>query len=96
MSRPPLDPRYRSALTNPTWRHVLASYAMMVGVPVLVWAASRPLAGVAVVAALVGTAAGTRRASGLVQCFRNCEGFAFDVGDTARVTVTRSPVDDPN
>jgi len=96
MSRPPLDPRDRIALRNPTWRNVLVSYAMVLAVPVALWAVSQPLAGGVVVATLAGLVVAARRAYGLVRCFRQCREFAFHVGETARITVTRTPGDEVN
>ncbi|WP_157971746.1 hypothetical protein [Halorussus litoreus] len=96
MSRPPLDPQDRIALRNPTWRNVLVSYAMVLAVPIALWAVSEPLAGAVVVATLAGLAVATRRAYGLVRCFRQCRGFAFDLGETARITVTQTSSDEVN
>ncbi|WP_135819945.1 hypothetical protein [Halostella litorea] len=94
MFRPPLDPRDRPLVEQPTWRDVAGSYGLIAAVPFLLWFGANPLAGTALLAALVGAAAVVRSAHRLVRCLRNCRRIAFDVGDTARITIRRPPADE--
>lgn len=94
MTRPP-GTRYRTGPQEPTWRSILAAYAVAAAIPALFWLVSYPLAGVAAIAAIVALRAGARRTAGLVRCFRECRGIAFDLGGRVRITVTNPSVDDP-
>ncbi|WP_327050943.1 hypothetical protein [Halomicrococcus gelatinilyticus] len=67
---------------------------MVAAIPVLPWVASRPLVGTAAIAAAGGLVVGGRRAHALVRCFYDCEGFAFDLGGRARITVRQLPADE--
>ena len=98
MYRPPSDPhdpRDRFAPTRPTWRSVLASYALVAAVPLLLWAAVHPLAGGVILAGAVGLAVAARRALGLLRCFRDCPGFAVVAGPV-RIAVTPARADEPS
>ncbi|QLG61668.1 hypothetical protein HUG12_07980 [Halorarum salinum] len=82
-------------IDQPTWRSVLVSYAAMAAIPLSLWAVSRPLAAVAVLAAAAALFVGVRRAPGLARCYRECRGIAFDLGGTVRVTIAWEPTRDP-
>lgn len=69
---------------------------MIAAIPASLWIVSRPLAGTAVLAAVAGLVVGARRTYRLARCFRDCQGFAFDVAGRARITVARTPTDDAN
>lgn len=69
---------------------------MLAAIPTLLWVVSRPLAGTAALVAVAGLVVGVRRAYRLARCFRDCQGFAFDVAGRARITVARTPTDDAN
>ena len=94
MQRPPPDPRFRSRPKTPTWRSVIAAYAVVAALPVLFWAVSNPLAGGVGLAAALALRATARRGAKLRRCLRDCEGFAVDLGESVRVTVTRPPADE--
>jgi len=94
MARRPPDPRLRSRPKNPTWRNVLASYALVAAIPVLLWVASNPLAGGIGLAAVLVLRAGARRGADLVRCLRDCGGFAIDLGENVRISVTRPPANE--
>lgn len=96
MSIPPSDPRASPVPDEPTWRAVLASFAAMAAIPFALWAVSQPIAGTVALAGIAGLFVGTRRAYGLVRCLSDCGGFAVDLGDAIRVTVVRTPADEPN
>lgn len=96
MHGPPLDPRYRPPTEQLTWKKVLASYATMAAIPVALWVVSRPLAGTAALAAVVGLVVVGRRAYRLARCFHDCRGFTIDLGGKARVTVAQIPTDEAN
>ncbi|WP_435180092.1 hypothetical protein [Halorussus sp. AFM4] len=96
MYRPPLDPRDSPLVDQPTWRSVAASYLLAAAIPIVLWIATRPIAGLVTVAAVAGLIVGARRAYRLRRCFRDCRGFAFDLGGRARITVSRIPADEPN
>lgn len=71
-----------------SWRDVIASYGLLLAVPVLLWVASEPLVGtLAVATAAVAVAVG-RRVHRLVRCLRDCGGFVVDLGRTTRICVT--------
>ena len=89
MIRPPIDPRYRPAPTEPTWRSILVSYAILATVPALLWAVSRPSTRIVGVVAVLGLALVARRLHRLVRCFSDCQGFAFDLGQRVRITITQ-------
>ena len=94
MQSPPPDPRFRSRPKNPTWRSILAAYAVVAAVPVLFWAVSNPLSAVAGLAIVAGLRIGARRVADLVRCLRDCGEFAVDLGESVRVTVTRPPANE--
>lgn len=96
MHRPPLDPRDRPLIETPTWRNVLVSYAMVAAIPLLLWVVSQPLVGSVTLAAVVGLLVGGRRAYRLTRCFYDCQGFTFDLGGKAQITVTQIPIDEAN
>ena len=70
------------------------TYAALAAFPLLLWLASRPLAGILVLATVAGLFVGARRASKLVRCLYDCGGFAIDPGGNVRICVTRTRVDD--
>jgi len=94
MFRPPLDPRDRPLVDQPTWRGVLASYGAIAAVPFLLWFLSSPLAGTAVLAGLFGATALGRSVYRLGRCFRSCRRIVFELGETARITVRQLPADE--
>lgn len=93
---PPTDLRHRPGPDRPTWRDILASYALAAAIPLSLWIVSRPLAGAVVLAAVAGLVVAARRAPGVTRCLRDCRGIAFDLGDAVRITVTWDPADDAN
>lgn len=95
MYRPPLAPRTRPAPAEPTWRAILATYATVAAVPVLLWLAARPLAGGVALAVAAGLLVGAGRARRLTRCVRQCRGIAFDLVGAVRITVTWDTADDP-
>lgn len=95
MQRLPPDPRYVPPRDRPTWTHILASYAMAAAIPLLLWVASQPLAGTAALASAAGLVVVARRARELIRCFHECRGFAFDLGENVRITVSQIADDDP-
>ena len=91
---PPLDPRDDPVTSLPTSRGILAIYATLAAVPLLLWLVSQPLTGAVAVVTTAGAVIGVRRTAGLLRCFRECGGFAFDVGGSVRVCVSQSQLDD--
>lgn len=89
MSRPPDPDR---PLPAPTWRRIVASYALVVAVLVGLWVASRPIAGVLTLATLALAGHTARRLTALGRCLRECGGFTIRAGPF-RVCVTRPGVD---
>lgn len=89
MYQPPSESRDSPLVDQPTWRSVLAAYAVMAAVPLSLFAVSNPLAGTAVFASLGALAVGARRTATLVECFHECQGFAFDVAGRVRITVAQ-------
>lgn len=87
MYQPSSDPRDGPLVDQPTWRGVLAAYVAIATVPLALFAVSNPLAGAGVVASLGVLAVGARRTATLVECFHECQGFAFDVAGRVRITV---------
>ncbi|MFP4627150.1 MAG: hypothetical protein ACOC8O_03635 [Natronomonas sp.] len=93
MYRPPLDPRTVRPNAAPSGRGILVTFAMVATALVVVWVESNPLAGTAVIVAVVGLAVGVRRARDLVHCFFECGGFAVELGGTVRVCIVRPGVE---
>ncbi|UPV99147.1 hypothetical protein M0R88_11480 [Halorussus gelatinilyticus] len=94
MHGPLPDSRFRFAHRHLTWLDVLVSYAMMLAIPVAMWAASNLVTGGIAVAATAGLLVVGRRAYELARCFSECGGFALDVGGKARITVAWTHTDD--
>lgn len=88
MYEPPFDPSPRTDFDRLTWRRVLASYAMMAAIPVLLWAASAPLAAGVAAAGGAGAAIATKHARRLARCVEECRGLALDLPGTVDVAVT--------
>lgn len=93
MYRPPSDPRNHPAFDHPGQQGILAGYVSVVAFFLALWIISHPLAGVAVLTAIVGSFIGVRRAVGLARCFHDCGGFSFDLGRRVRITITRPSTD---
>lgn len=93
MHRAP-DPRDRTGIERLSWRSVLAGYAVMAVLLLSLWAISHPVAGAAVIVAVVGLHAAARRAVRLARCLRVCREFTVDLGGRVRVTVTRTGAGD--
>ncbi|QLG29170.1 hypothetical protein HUG10_17260 [Halorarum halophilum] len=72
------------------------SYATIAAIPILLWVGSQPLAGAAMLAAVVGLLVGVRRAHRLVRCVHECRALTFDLGGEVRITVAQHPTDDPS
>lgn len=89
MRRPPEDPRRYRRPAEPTWTGIAATSVLVLAVPVVLWAASNPLASAAALAAGVGLVAGGRRALRLGRCLAECGGFAVDLAGDVRLCVTR-------
>lgn len=87
MYRPPTKPPGGPLPGPPSERSLLVGYAMVVVIPLLLWAASSPLSGAAVLGALYGLVAAGRRATRLVKCFHDCGGFCFEYGGRLRIAV---------
>ncbi|WP_433630187.1 hypothetical protein [Halomicrococcus sp. NG-SE-24] len=69
---------------------------MVAAIPLLLWVVSQPLVGSVTLAAVVGLLVGGRRAYRLTRCFYDCQGFTFDLGGKAQITVTQIPIDEAN
>jgi hypothetical protein len=91
---PPSDGREHLSVTDPTVESIAVSYLLMAAIPLSMWAVSHPLDGAVLLAIGAVAAVGTRRAAELAQCLSECGGFALDVGETLRITVTRRRADD--
>jgi len=85
----PSDPRTPTVRDEYTWKSILLAYAALGAVPLLLWTLHRPLAGVLAITALAGLVAAGRPAARLARCFRNCGGFAVDLGDRVRISVSQ-------
>lgn len=83
------DPRRSRRRPEPTWGGIVAAYAIVAAVPLLLWVATRPVAGAAALAAAGGLAVGTRRLLRLRRCLNDCGGFAVDLVGDVQVRVTR-------
>ncbi|WP_435065319.1 hypothetical protein [Halobaculum sp. EA56] len=93
MHRPP-DPSDRTGIERPSWRSIVAGYAVVVAGLAALWAVSNPVAGATVLAAAGAVRLGAPRVAGAVRCLRVCREFTVDLGGRLRITVTRPPVDD--
>lgn len=94
MRAPPLDPRDRPFVEQPTWRGILVSYALVAAVPLLLWVSSHQLAGAVTLALLAGLFVGGRGVFMLTRCFHVCQEFTVDLGGTAWITVAQIPTDE--
>lgn len=90
MQQPPSAPRDRAGL-NPTWRRLVASYALVLAFFLLLWAISQPLVGLGALAALAGLVVGVKRAARLRRCFHTCD--ALTLGPFGRVRIRISQVE---
>lgn len=88
MQQPPSAPRDRPGL-NPTWRRIVASYALLLAFFVLLWAISQPLVGLGVLAALGGLFAGAKRAARLRRCFYTCDALTLRPFGSVRITISQ-------
>jgi hypothetical protein len=89
MYQPPPDSRLPPDRIDPTWSEILLCYALLAAVPLVLWAASDPLAGAAVFVTTVGLVAGGRHTVRLVRCLRRCGGFTVDLPGV-QVCITRT------
>lgn len=94
MFRPPHGPQDPPQITNPTWRSILVSYALVTAIPLLLWAISNPLAGTLTLAGVAGFIISGRHVYRLRRCFYQCQELTFRLGETAQITVTQLPTDD--
>jgi hypothetical protein len=94
MSRPPFDPRYRPAVEQPSWEGVLASYALVPALLLLLWLISQPRTATVVLTATAGVLLGVRRALELARCVSDCGGFSVDLGGKLRITIAQPHADD--
>ena len=83
------DPRRSRRRPEPTWSGIVAAYASVAAVPLLLWVATRPVVGATALAAAGGLVVGARRLLRLRRCLNDCGGFAVDLVGDVRVLVTR-------
>ncbi|MDS0219769.1 flagellar motor protein MotB [Haloarcula sp. S1AR25-5A] len=88
MQQPPTIPRKRPGL-NPTWRRIVASYALVLAFFVLLWAISQPLVGLGTLAALAALFVGARRAVRLRRCFYNCDALTLRPFGSVHITISQ-------
>lgn len=81
-------------IDTPTWSQVGQTYVLAALIPVLFWTFANPIAGTVTLAGIAVTAIGVKRLDVLAACLRDCGEFAFELGDTARVTVSHPARDD--
>lgn len=94
MSRPPYDPRLdRRTTDEPTLRGILATTAVVLSVPLLLWAAANPLAATLSLAVATGAAVAVRRAVRLRRCLAECGGVAVDLWGDRRLCIARQGSD---
>ena len=87
------DPRRSRRRPDPTWSGIVAAYASVAAVPLLLWVATRPVVGATALAAAGGLVVGARRLLRLRRCLNECGGFVFDLAGDVRVRVTREAGD---
>jgi Flp pilus assembly protein TadB len=88
MQQPPSPPRDRPGL-NPTWRRIVASYALVLAFFLLLWAISQPLIGLGALAALASLVVVARRAARLRRCFYNCDALTLRPFGSVRITISQ-------
>lgn len=88
MQQPPSAPHERPGL-NPTWRRIVASYALVLAFFLLLWTISQPLVGSVALTALAGLSVGARRAAGLLSCFYNCDALTLRPVGNVRITISQ-------
>lgn len=96
MIRPPHDPHDLPRTTNPTWRSILVSYALVAAIPLLLWAISNPFAATVSLVGVAGLLIGGHHAYKLRRCFYQCQELRFRLGETAQITVAQLPTDETN
>ena len=89
MQQPPSAPRDRAGL-NPTWRRIVASYALVPAFFLLLWAISQPLVGLGAIAALAGLVVGVKRAARLRRCFYTCDALTLRPFGRVHITIRRA------
>jgi hypothetical protein len=94
MFTPPPDGRQHAPVTEPTAQSILVSYLLMAAIPLTLWVVSHPLVGVAGLVTALGVGLTARRAASLVRCISECGGFAVDLGERVRITVSQTRTDD--
>jgi hypothetical protein len=75
--------------TDPTWQGIIVTTAVVLLIPLLLWAASNTLAATMALATASGIAVGGRRARRLRRCLAACGGFTLEPVGDLRVRVTR-------
>lgn len=86
-----LDPREGPAFEPPTRSSIFVSYLMMATLPLFIWILSNPVIGFTVIASGVVLIVLSRRLKALKRCFSACGGFAFDIGETVRISISHQP-----
>ena len=94
MYEPPPTTTDRSPETQLTWRSILAAYAVAAAVPLALWIAANPLAGVVALAAIASLAVGVLRAVRAGHCLATCRKLTFDLVGGVRVTIARPHTND--
>lgn len=95
MYRGPRGSRHVEVPTGTSWQSLAVCYALLATTMLLLWSATNPLAGTAVVTGAVGLVVGTRKAAPLVRCLTECGGFVLDVTDDLQLCVVRPSADGP-
>lgn len=87
--RAPSGPRAARRPTDPTWQRILATTAVVLAVPVALWAASDPLAASLALSTTAALGVAGRRARRLHRCLAECGGVTVALVGDLRVCVTR-------
>lgn len=87
MLKPPTNQTHQPLIEQPRWRSLLASYAVLAGIPIVMWMVGNPPASLVVISGGIGSVLIGNRAVRLVYCFHDCRAITFELGNKAVITV---------
>jgi hypothetical protein len=90
---PPPDPRYRPSPTEATWGGILAGFALLAALPVVLRVLDQPLVGALTVAVIVVLASGVHRTARVVRCVAVWRRCTVELLGVVQVTIARTDAD---
>lgn len=90
MHSPPSIPRTDPYLHDPSWTDVIATYAIALAIPVLLWLVSNPVLAVGIGSGLLVSRHVLRRAASAITALLGERIVTIEFGDAVRVTISDS------